>query len=76
MAQNSGGGPSSPSDVAQWENMYPSEQIIVITGDAAIEGYMIDDHWPTIHVGWHDYTWLSLDTGDYIQPLIDLYNAA
>ena len=76
LAQDSGGAPAQPSHVASWENMYPHEHIIVMTGDPTIEGYMIDDHWPTIHVGWSDYTWLSTDMGDYIQPLVDLYNAS
>lgn len=76
MAQDSSGQPSTPANVGSWEDMYPNENIIVITGTPEIEGYMINDHWPTIHVAWYDYTWLSLDMGDYIQPLIDLYNAA
>ena len=76
LAQDNGGAPAQPEHVAQWEGLYPHDRIHVITGDAAVEGYMIDTHWPTIHVGWSDYTWLSTDMGDYIQPLVDLYEAS
>ena len=75
LAQDQNGGKAGLSNVQAWHDSYPTENLIVMTDEnSAAENYLIDDHWPTIHVMWFDGTWFSVDSGSYVQPLVDLYN--
>ena len=75
LAQDQYGEKAGLSNVQAWHDAYPTENLIVMSDEAgAAEGYLVTDHWPTIHVLWYDGTWFSTDEGSYVQPLVDLYN--